>query len=138
MSLAKLATGLVLVSGIAHLGALYLETFDAVGLVERMTGMKLAVLNVAEGFEGYGDKVERLVWNQGVYNAFLGIGLLLSFRQAPKAAWQTRVYLCLCIMVAGVFGGITVNALLYAQAVLGGLTAAVVYKAGPASDPQGA
>jgi len=48
--------------------------------------------------------------NQGLYNGFLAAGLIWSFFIAD-INWQVniRLFFLACIMVAGIFGGITVS-----------------------------
>ena len=125
-----IATSLVILAGIFHVGAFYKEVFGATGLAHRLVGLDLNALEEMPGFETYGRRIASLIWNQGVYNGFLAAGLLLSFLQSETAAWQTRVFLSACIVVAGLFGGVTVNSLLFAQAGLGALTLAAVLAAG--------
>jgi len=57
--------------------------------------------------------------NQGIYNAFLGAGLLWSLFISDDA-WQSNVAICflLFVLVAGVFGAVTASPrILYVQAV---------------------
>lgn len=51
-----------------------------------------------------------LVANQGVYNLFLCAGLLWSLLQ-PDANFsqQLRLFFLLCVVVAGIYGGYSVN-----------------------------
>ena len=51
-----------------------------------------------------------LAANQGLYNGFLAVGLLLSFfiKNVPSK-YCLRRYLLACVVVAGVYGGLTVG-----------------------------
>lgn len=48
-----------------------------------------------------------LAANQGLYNGFLAVGLLLSFKQKPAISLAFRYFLLGCIVVAGVYGAVT-------------------------------
>ncbi len=51
-----------------------------------------------------------LAANQGVYNAFLGAGLLTGiFAGNAEVAWAFRAFFLGCVIVAGIFGAITVS-----------------------------
>jgi putative membrane protein len=60
-----------------------------------------------------------LAANQGLYNGFLAAGLLWgAFHPLPAVALQVRVFFLGCVLVAGVFGAITVSRrILYLQAL---------------------
>ena len=60
-----------------------------------------------------------LAANQGLYNGFLAAGLLWgAFHPLPAVALQVRVFFLGCVVVAGVFGAVTVSRrILYLQAV---------------------
>jgi len=60
-----------------------------------------------------------LAANQGLYNGFLAAGLLWgAFHPLPAVAFQVRVLFLGCVVVAGVFGAITVSRrILYVQAL---------------------
>lgn len=50
-----------------------------------------------------------LAANQGLYNLFLSAGLLWSIVATPEFAEQLKTFFLACIIVAGIYGGITVN-----------------------------
>jgi len=51
-----------------------------------------------------------LAANQGLYNGFLAAGLLWgALHPVPAIALQVRVFFLGCVLVAGVFGAITVS-----------------------------
>lgn len=60
-----------------------------------------------------------LAANQGLYNAFLGVALVLTYFISDEL-WQQRIalYLSGCVLVAGIYGAITVEKkILFMQAV---------------------
>jgi putative membrane protein len=58
-----------------------------------------------------------LAANQGLYNGFLAAGLLWALLDARRA-FALKVFFLLCIVVAGVYGGITAKmTILYVQAL---------------------
>jgi putative membrane protein len=63
------------------------------------------------------DSSATLAANQGLYNGFLAAGLVWSLVAADPAGFQFRVFFLLCVIVAGVYGGVTVSRrILYIQA----------------------
>ena len=51
-----------------------------------------------------------LAANQGLYNGFLAAGLIWGLVQAvPGFAFQIKVFFLLCVIVAGVYGAVTVS-----------------------------
>ncbi|MEM9950880.1 MAG: DUF1304 domain-containing protein [Chloroflexota bacterium] len=52
--------------------------------------------------------MKTLAANQGLYNGFLAAGLFYSlFASIPEVAFQFKIFFLLCVIVAGVYGGIT-------------------------------
>ncbi len=48
--------------------------------------------------------------NQGLYNGFLAAGLFYSLvASLPEVAFQFKVFFLLCVIVAGIYGGVTVK-----------------------------
>lgn len=136
MLVPKVALLLVIISCAAHFLAMAMELFAARYLSKSLAGMDLDVAPLKE-LPKIADGIKSLIWNQGIYNAFLAAGLLLSFWQTPDAAWQTRVFVAGCILIAGLFGAFTVNRKLFVQAALGGVTLLFVVWAGPVVAPGG-
>lgn len=54
-------------------------------------------------------KSKVLAANQGLYNYFLAGGLIFSFFLSNEAAHYFRLYFLSCVIVAGLYGGYTVN-----------------------------
>ncbi|MEM7181032.1 MAG: DUF1304 domain-containing protein [Spirochaetota bacterium] len=58
----------------------------------------------------FAEETQTLAANQGLYNGFLAAGLLWTFFiQDQKWAFQIRVFFLLCVIVAGIYGGLTAN-----------------------------
>jgi putative membrane protein len=52
----------------------------------------------------------KLAANQGLYNGFLSAGLVWGLLEpVPEQAKQIKIFFLVCVMVAGVFGALTVN-----------------------------
>jgi len=67
-----------------------------------------------------------LAANQGLYNGFLAAGLAWGICLGA-AGFQIKLFFLACVIVAGVFGAITVNRkILWVQAVPGGAALALV------------
>jgi putative membrane protein len=70
---------------------------------------------------------EVLAMNQGLYNSFLGFGLLWALISGNQSL---KVFLLICITIAGIFGGLTAKlSILYIQALPGFITLLLVIKA---------
>ena len=51
-----------------------------------------------------------LAANQGLYNGFLAAGLVWGlFQSTPGFAFQIKMFFLLCVIVAGVYGAVTVS-----------------------------
>src|ERR1022692_3168095 len=59
-----------------------------------------------------------LAANQGLYNGFLAAGLVWGLLQGtPSFAFQIKTFFLLCVIVAGVYGALTISRrILYVQA----------------------
>jgi putative membrane protein len=103
-----LGIALVLLVALEHLYFLYLEMF----LWTKPKGLKIFG-NTAEKAEA--SKV--LAANQGLYNGFLATGLLWGLIYPdPVAGVHIRMFFLACVIVAGIYGGLTVNQrILYLQ-----------------------
>lgn len=104
-----LATLLVLLVALEHIYFLYLEMF----MWTKPKGLKI-----------FGNTPERaevskiLAANQGLYNGFLSAGLLWGLIYPDMAAGvHIQMFFLACVVVAGVYGGMTVKkTILFIQA----------------------
>lgn len=99
------SVALILVTFVAmqHLGFMILEMFfwtEPLGL--RTFGLTQAFANESAG----------LAMNQGLYNGFLAAGLLWSVVR-QRDATALKVFFLSCVIVAGIFGGITVKSSIF-------------------------
>ncbi|MEV7414469.1 DUF1304 domain-containing protein [Streptomyces sp. NPDC089919] len=115
---------LVLVGLVAllHLYILVLEMF----LWEKAPG---------RGLSGFDPEMARatapLAANQGLYNGFLAAGLVWGLVAADPTGFRVRIFFLSCVLVAGVYGGLTANRrILVAQALPGAVALAAVLVAG--------
>lgn len=99
---------LVALVALAHLYFLALEMFfwtKPLGL--RTFGMS----------QDFANSTAVLAANQGLYNGFLAAGLLWALLDARRG-FALKAFFLLCIIVAGVYGGITAKmTILYVQAL---------------------
>ena len=119
------AVALVLIAGIAvaHLGFLVLEMFLwRTPYVRRMFG---TTVRLAEA-------TATLAANQGLYNGILAAGLAWSLVAPEPTAFAFRVFFLGAVIVAGVFGGLTVSRrILLVQALPAAIALGAVLLAGP-------
>ncbi|MFJ4920024.1 DUF1304 domain-containing protein [Streptomyces sp. NPDC088725] len=72
-----------------------------------------------------------LAANQGLYNGFLAAGLIWGLVESDPTGFHVQVFFLCCVVVAGVYGGVTANRrILVAQALPGALALAAVLVAG--------
>jgi len=100
----------VLFIAIEHMGFLYLEMF----LWTKASGRKIFG-NTKDDAE----KTKILAANQGLYNGFLSAGLLWGlFHPSVEVGSQIMLFFLLCVVIAGVYGGVTAKrTILYIQAL---------------------
>ncbi|MBN8474474.1 MAG: DUF1304 domain-containing protein [Sulfuritalea sp.] len=99
---------LVLFVALEHLYFLYLEMF----LWTKPKGLKIFG-NTAQKAED--SKV--LAANQGLYNGFLAAGLIWGLTYPGAAGPHIQVFFLACVVVAGIYGGMTVKPrIMYLQA----------------------
>ncbi|MCA0325654.1 MAG: DUF1304 domain-containing protein [Proteobacteria bacterium] len=106
-----LATVLVALVALEHLGILYLEMFAWTSLGPKVFKGALARELFAP--------TRVMAANQGLYNGFLAAGLIWSLC-IGDAAWQVHVarFFLGCVLVAGVYGALTASRrILYVQAL---------------------
>ena len=116
--LAQILVGLV---AVLHLGFLALEMF---------------LWNTPRGRETFGTTREfaaesaTLAANQGLYNGFLAAGLVWGMIAADPVGFQAKVFFLTCVIIAGLYGAVTVNRrIVLIQAVPAALALAAVLAA---------
>ena len=109
---------LVLLVALLHLYFLVLEMF----LWDKPKGMKVFNLTPQKAAE-----TKVLAANQGLYNGFLAAGLGWGL-YLGEAGTDFKVFFMLCVIVAGVYGAMTVGKkILYVQAMPAALALALVF-----------
>ena len=118
-----LATILVAIVGVLHLWFLVLEMV----LWQRPLGLRTFRLTPEMA-----KATATLAANQGLYNGFLGVGLLLTSLAPEPTAYLGRLFLLGCVVVAGLFGAATVSRrILLVQAVPAAVALGAVLISGP-------
>ncbi len=116
--MSTLATVLVLLVAVLHVYFLVLEMF----LWRTPRGLRTFGMDQA-----YADRSASLAANQGLYNGFLAAGLIWGVLAADPVAFQAKVFFLACVVVAGLFGGVTVSRrILLIQALPAAITLALV------------
>ncbi|MFJ3923275.1 DUF1304 domain-containing protein [Streptomyces sp. NPDC090022] len=113
---------LVALVALLHCYFLVLEMF----LWERAPGRALS------GFDAdLARATAPLAANQGLYNGFLAAGLVWGLIAADPTGYRVQVFFLVCVVVAGVYGGLTANRrILPAQALPAALALAAVLVTG--------
>ena len=84
-----------------HLSFLVLEMF----LWKSPIGKKIFGLS-----DQYAETTASLAANQGLYNGFLAMGLIWALlHPTPSFALQLKIFFLTCIVIAGIYGAISVN-----------------------------
>ena len=113
-----IANILVVLVAVLHLGFLTLEMF----LWDHSVGRRTFKMTPE-----YSKASASLAANQGLYNGFLAAGLIwgLVTSNAP-----VQIFFLICVVIAGIYGGITAKrSILYMQALPGLLALIAVYLA---------
>lgn len=111
-----LANMLVVLVAVLHLGFLVLEMF----LWNHPVGRKTFKMTPA-----YSQASAPLAANQGLYNGFLAAGLIWGLLSGEISV---EIFFLICVIVAGIFGGVTAKrSILYMQALPGLLALIAVY-----------
>ena len=112
-----LANSLIALVACLHVGFLVLEMF----LWDRPLGLKL----IGHGRDA-ASASKVLAMNQGLYNGFLAAGLAWGLALGA-AGYAVKVFFLLCVIAAGVFGGITASrSILLVQALPGAIALALL------------
>jgi putative membrane protein len=84
--------------------------------------------------QAFADRSAPLAMNQGLYNGFLVAGLAWGLLAADPIGDQVKLFFLACVVVAGVFGGVTVSRrILIVQALPAALALAALLIAGPSA-----
>ncbi len=76
--------------------------------------------------QDFADASASLAKNQGLYNGFLAAGLIWSLL-TNEFAFELKVFFLGCIIIAGIYGSLTVkNTILFIQALPAGIALALV------------
>jgi putative membrane protein len=116
---ANILVGLV---ALAHIYFLALEMF----FWTKPLGMRTFGMT-----QDFANSTAVLAANQGLYNGFLAAGLIWALLDARRG-FALKVFFLFCIIVAGVYGGVTAKlTILYVQALPALLALILVVLAGP-------
>lgn len=104
------ATVLVGFVAFLHLYFLFLEMF---------MWTKPRTIKVFGMTKDLAEQTKAMAANQGLYNGFLAAGLLWGlFHNNLAIGFQIQVFFLLCVIVAGIYGGLTVKkTIIFVQAV---------------------
>lgn len=106
--MALIANVVIILVALLHLYFLVLEMF----LWDKPKGMKAFGLTAQKAAD-----TKVMAANQGLYNGFLAAGLIWGVYQGA-AGQDFKVFFLLCVILAGVYGAITVSKkILYIQAM---------------------
>ena len=120
-----LATIAVLLVAALHVYILVLEMF----LWRTPRGLRSFGIDQA-----FADRSATLAANQGLYNGFLAAGLVWGVLATDPTGFQVKVFFLGCVIVAGIFGAITVNRrIAFVQALPGAIALALVLFANAAT-----
>ena len=110
---------LILFVALQHFGFLYLEMF----LWTKKSGRKIFATTKEDA-----ETTKVLAKNQGLYNGFLTAGLIWGFfHPNPEFGLQIVLFFLACVIIAGIYGGITVKkSIFYIQALPAMITAALI------------
>jgi putative membrane protein len=113
------ATVAVIVVAFIHFGFLFLEMV----LWSRPAGRRIFGLTPELAASS-----AKLAANQGLYNGFLAAGLLWSVfgSFAGNDAFYTQLFFLACVVVAGVYGGVTTKRSILVYQALPGVVAAIL------------
>ena len=108
MNLKRIAGALVAVVALEHIYILVLEMF----LWTKPAGLRAFGLTPE-----FAEQSAVLAMNQGLYNGFLAAGLIWGLLRKRDGV-PVQVFFLACVIVAGIFGGITAKpSILYVQAL---------------------
>jgi putative membrane protein len=98
--MSMIAKGMVALVAIEHVYILILEMF----LWTTPHGRRAFGIT-----EAFARDTKVLAANQGLYNGFLAAGLFWSLLAPPLLGMQLALFFLTCVLVAGLYGGLTAN-----------------------------
>lgn len=110
-------TLLLIAIALEHLGFLALEMF----FWTKPLGMRVFGLSPEVAHSS-----AVLAANQGLYNGFLAAGLLWSALAPPTYRQPLQIFFLTCVLVAGIYGGMTASRAILAVQALPALLALIV------------
>ncbi len=109
---------LVLLVAVEHIYFLYLEMF----LWDKPKGMKVFGLKPEQAKAS-----KTLAANQGLYNGFLAAGLIWGLvHPTAGIGFQIQCFFLSCVIVAGIYGGLTASRSIFVVQALPAMIALVV------------
>ncbi len=115
------ATILVVLVALLHVWFLALEMF----LWQKPLGLRTFRITPEDA-----RTTATLAANQGLYNGFLAAGLAWGLLAADPVGFQVKVFFLACVIVAGVYGALTVQrGILFVQALPAALALGAVFLA---------
>ncbi len=110
--MATISSFIVILVAVLHIGFLVLEMF----LWDKPLGQKIFKQTPEQSA-----LTKVLAANQGLYNGFIAAGLLVGVMQGA-AGYSFKIYFLACVIVAGIYGAITVSRrILFVQALPGAI-----------------
>jgi putative membrane protein len=86
--------------------------------------LEMFLWDKAAGLRAFGHTPEqaaaskKLAANQGLYNGFLAAGLIVGLIEQGHAGFHFEIFFLTCVIIAGIYGGITVSRkIFFVQAV---------------------
>lgn len=116
--MATVSTALILIIIVLHMYFLILEMF----LWDSPFGRKTFSMSTE-----FAKRTKSLAANQGLYNGFLAMGLMWSILPGDNSD-SLKIFFLSCILIAGLFGGLTVNKkILWIQALPAAIALALLF-----------
>jgi len=113
----RIANALVAIVALEHIYILVLEMF----LWTKPAGLRAFGLTPE-----FAEQTAVLAMNQGLYNGFLAAGLIWGLMR-KNDGFPVQIFFLVCVVVAGVFGGLTAKiSILYVQALPAAVALAAV------------
>lgn len=113
-TIADILIGLV---ALLHLYFLVLEMF----LWDKPAGIRAFGHTAEKAAES-----KKLAANQGLYNGFLAAGLIWGLYLGGREGFHVNIFFLTCVIIAGIFGGITVSRKIFFVQALPALAALIL------------